>query len=114
MQLQNPFPLTVRLLYLDCWRCWLCGENGQRNGGLEIHHIMGRISASAFNSSCLCKKCHGHMGHSQEEEQKLFLITLKYLKGICYNPIQEDYDFLTQHYQRLMTEDLKQWLSSNL
>ena len=50
------------------------------------------------------------MGHSQEEEQKIFFITLKYLKDICYNPIQEDYDFLSEHYQRLVTEDLKNWL----
>jgi len=111
MILQNPFPLEVRLLYIDCWRCWLCGENGSRKGGLEIHHIMGRISDSAFNSSCLCKDCHSHMGHSQEEECKLFGITLEYLYDIEYKPTEKDYEFLRQNYKRLVTSDTAKRIS---
>jgi hypothetical protein len=113
MILRNPFPLEVRLLYLDCWTCWLCGSNGSRSGGLEIHHIMGRNSDSAFNSSCLCKGCHSHMGHSQEEEQQLFLITLEYLKRIEYVPIKKDWDFFQENYQRLNSPELQAWLKKN-
>lgn len=114
MKLSFPFPIEVRKLYLDCWKCWLCGENGQRKGGLEIHHVLGRVSDSAFNSSVLCKDCHSHMGHSQEEECKLFLITLQYLYEIDYKPKTPDYDFLFQNGGRLFTEDtrrfIKRWL----
>jgi len=106
MKLAFPFSFEVRLLYLNCWKCWLCGENGQRKGGLEIHHILGRISDSAFNSSCLCKECHSHMGHSQEEECKLFLITLKYLYDMKYQPCEKDYDFLNKNGRRLLTKEV--------
>lgn len=109
MKLQNPFDLRVRLLYLDCWKCWFCGQNGQQSGGLEIHHITGRDSKSAFNSSCLCKDCHNHIGHSQEEEQKLFLITIEYLYNLEYVPIQEDFEHISNH-PYLITENVKQWL----
>ena len=109
MQLQNPFTLNTRLLYLDCWTCWICGSNGQSNGGLEIHHITGRDSNSPFNSSCLCGSCHRHMGHSQEEEQKLFLKTLEYLYNLEYEPMDSDFAFITAH-AYLVTEAVKEWL----
>lgn len=109
MKLRNPFPLKVRLLYIDCWTCWQCEENGQRNGGLEIHHITGRDSDSAFNSSCLCKKCHEHIEHTQEREAELFLKTLKYLYNLQYVPIQEDFDFIKAHPYVLTPESL-QWI----
>lgn len=113
MYLKNPFPLSVRLLYLDCWQCWFCGSNGSTKGGLELHHIMGRNSACAFNSSVLCKECHSHIGHSREEEQKLFAKTLHYLYDIQYIPKVGDYAFMKLNYQRLMTPELQQWLQTN-
>src|ERR1041385_6945253 len=94
MKLKNPFSLRIRLLYMDVWSCWLCGLNGQNRGGLSIHHIRGRISASIFNSSLLCGYCHEHMGHSEEEERMIFLITLKWIYNIKYMPLPEDYEFL--------------------
>lgn len=108
--LQYPFSLIVRLLYLDCWECWICGENGAQNGGLEIHHILGRTSDSAFNSSCLCKKCHEHICHSQDEERSLFLITLKYLYSISYVPVNKDLEFLKKNHKRLVNEEISEWL----
>lgn len=45
------------------------------------------------------------MGHSQEEECKLFLITLEYLYDIEYKPTEKDYEFLRQNYKRLVTPD---------
>ena len=110
MQLSYPFPLEVRKMYIDCWTCWICSQNGQQSGGLELHHVLGRISDSIFNSSVLCHKCHSHMGHSQEEEQQLFLITLKYLYDLHYVPIEKDYDFLKMHYTRLVNDEIFKWL----
>lgn len=112
MKLAYPFPLEVRLLYIDCWQCWLCGGNGTQDGGLEIHHICGRVSDSAFNSSCLCKKCHATMGHSQEEEQKLFLITLKYLFNKEYQPVPNDWKFLYEN-KRLLSDEVLKWCNDN-
>ncbi len=94
MQLQNPFPLEVRTLYLDCWECWLCGRNGWNRGGLEIHHIWGRISASALNSSCLCGYCHKGMGHSREEQHRLLRKTIAYLLKNRYRLQPVDNSFL--------------------
>ena len=113
MQLRNPFPPEVKLLYLGCWRCWLCGANGQTKGGLDIHHIMGRISNSAFNSSCLCRECHNNVLHTKEVESKLFLITLVYLQDVGYVPVQKDWDFFRENYQRLHSPELEEWLKKN-
>lgn len=110
ISLKYPFPLEVRKLYIDCWSCWLCGGNGTNCGGLEIHHIMGRISDSALNSSCLCKKCHSTMGHSEEEERKLFFITLKYLWDVEYQLTENDFDFLGRYHDRLMTPEITAWI----
>src|ERR1035437_836633 len=83
MKLNNPFPDEVRWLFAGVWKCWLGGCNGQDRGGLEIHHIYGRVSDSAFNASVLCGKCHGHVGHSLEEHRGLFLTTLHYLRDLA-------------------------------
>lgn len=110
MLLSNPFPLEVRLLYLGHWRCFLCGSNGWERGGLEIHHILGRISGSAFNSSCLCNYCHSHMGHSQEENRKIFLKTLEFLFNKEYIIKEEDIVFLRENEKELIGEEAKKWL----
>jgi uncharacterized protein YbaR (Trm112 family) len=110
MQLKNPFPQEVRLLYLYEWQCRLCGSNG--SGCLELHHIMGRISCSVFNSFLICPECHGNMCHSQEEEQKLFAKTFMWCYNIGYKPNHDDLKFIEENYERLFTKDLKQWLSN--
>ena len=110
MKLDNPFPLEVRLLYLGWWKCFLCGGNGWNRGGLSIHHILGRVSDSAFNSSCLCGYCHGHMGHSDEEQKKLFMLTLDFLLMKKFIPKEEDMQFLAEHSKELLTDEIKQWL----
>jgi hypothetical protein len=108
MELYFPFPPEVRLLYLHWHQCFLCGANGWNRGGLQIHHILGRSKYgffldSAFNASCLCGTCHEKMGHSQEEEQRLFLLQLEFLHGIFYRPVDKDYRFLEHHHDRIMT-----------
>lgn len=81
MKLDNPFPLEVRSLFMYCYKCWICEENGQRCGGLELHHIWGRVSGSAFNAAVLCKRCHEHVKHNQEEHLKLFRRTVQFLSA---------------------------------
>ncbi len=111
MRLENPFSEKTRELFRGVWECWECGENGTGTGGLEIHHITGRDSSSAFNASVLCKKCHEKKNHNQEEERFLFLITQKFLKAIGYIPIANDYQFITDH-EYLVTDEYKMWLKN--
>lgn len=113
MKLNNPFPLDVRKLYLGWWECFLCGENGQRSGGLEIHHILGRVSDCAFNSSCLCKKCHARIGHKTEEHQKIFLKTMMFLKKQDYQPTKQDIVFYEENSQELWSEEFERWLKES-
>lgn len=95
MQLANPFPQSVRELFRDCWRCWECDQNGQQVGGLELHHIWGRISSSALNAAVLCKKCHEKMSHNREEHHRLLRKTIQYLWKRRYKLLPRDEEFLT-------------------
>ena len=91
MKLDNPFPLEVRVLFLYVYSCFRCKRSDR---GLEIHHIVGRSSSSAFNACVLCKDCHAHIGHSKEEEKEMFSYTMKFLLNENYKPIEKDYNFL--------------------
>lgn len=71
-------------------------------GGLELHHICGRRKTgeyldSPFNASVLCKECHDHILHTQEEQLDLFLYTTKVLKEELYKPTRYDIMFLCEH-----------------
>lgn len=94
MKLANPFSSRVRLLYLYAYSCIECGSNGNGRGGLELNHIVGRESASAFNASLLCHECHSHIGHTQEEHRRLFVKNLEWLLSQNYVPTEEDWDFI--------------------
>lgn len=94
MKLKFPFPIDVRELWRDCWQCMECGENGQRSGGLELHHICGRVSPSALNSCLLCKGCHARCGHSRDEEQRYFAKTINYLTNQRYTLVDVDMEFV--------------------
>jgi hypothetical protein len=102
MKLRNNFTIDTRKLYIDWWECFLCGGNGQNCGGLEIHHILSRVSNSPFNSSCLCIGCHKKVGHSQEEHKTIFKKTLLFLEIKQYKATQEDYKFLDKHLKDLI------------
>jgi hypothetical protein len=107
MNLSNPFSEEVRLLYLYRYDCDLCGCNQS----LEIHHIVGRTSNSAFNSSLLCHDCHSQMCHSEEEERRLFAKTFAWLKQNCYNIKSEDIEFFRNNFKRLDVERIWQILN---
>lgn len=97
MILQNPFSDDVRLIYLYSYECWICKENGTRSGGIELHHILGRVSDSVLNSAPLCKFCHDHIGHSFEEEKDLLQKTIRYLVRHGYTFTDKDIDFYNEH-----------------
>ena len=94
MQLRNSFPTWVRQIFMDCWACAKCGRNGQGRGGLEIHHIWGRISDRALNGAVLCNECHGHVGHSREERRGFFSWTIYWLTKQEYKISSDDRVFL--------------------
>lgn len=111
MKLQYPFPSEVRNLYLYNYECWNCGRNGTTSGGLEVHHILGRVSDSAFNSSVLCHECHELVSHSRSEHQFLFSKTARYLHENGFKPSDDDLLFLQQHWEELVDEETKKWFT---
>lgn len=112
MELRNPFSIDTRQLYWGIWYCWICGSNGNGRGGLELHHIRGRISASALNSALLCHECHSGMNHNQEEERMLFLKTLKFLHSQRYIFTQADLVFMEENKERLFSDEVVQWVNT--
>jgi len=94
MKLKNQFTQDTRNLYLYRNDCDICGQNGTDCGGLEIHHIIGRKSNSPLNVSILCKKDHSQVGHTRDEEQKLFAKNLQFLFKEDYVINAEDMEFL--------------------
>lgn len=111
MKLRNGFTQETRNLYMDHYACFLCGSNGNNRGGLEIHHILGRLSDSAFNSSCLCGYCHREISHNREEHKTIFEKTLKFLYQQRYKPKEEDLQFLLQNAEELISDKAKTWLA---
>ena len=97
MQLKNPFPEEVRNLFLYNQYCFDCTSNGNGRGGLELHHIWGRVSSSAFNASVVCHECHSHMGHTSEEHARLFMKTAEVLFGNGYEPTYYDKEFFDNY-----------------
>lgn len=96
MKLRNPFSEDTRWLFFDTrFNCFLCGRNDT-----ELHHIGGRVSSSPLNAAVLCKECHLHVTHSEEEEMRLFRLTLRYLIPRGYRITMKDLGFI-QDYPRL-------------
>lgn len=114
MKLRFPFPLEVRNLYLYKQFCILCGSNGNERGGLELHHLLSRISDSAFNSAVLCGECHKHIGHSQEEHQRIFSLSFLLLHRLGFKPKQKDIEFLQNNWNEIMSEELLEWWKSEM
>jgi len=100
MKLRNPFSTRVRDLWFMCWECVVCSGNGTDCGGLELHHIAGRVSGSALNAATVCKGCHIGMGHSESEEKMLFREVLSYYYNGEIELTKEDVLFVDE-YSRL-------------
>ncbi len=100
MKLKNPFTDKTRALFLDAqYTCFNCGGNGSNSGGIELNHTIGRESNSPLNGSPLCKECHSHVGHTDEEHKKLLNKTLNYLISQHYKLTEEDWDFIRKHHK---------------
>ena len=85
MKLQFDFPIEVRNLFIDCFSCWECGQNGSQTGGLQLHHIWGRVSCSALNGAILCARCHEKVTHSVQEHRRYFLQTYAFLLNLAHS-----------------------------
>lgn len=94
MDLKNPFPPSVRYLFLYKHECWECGKNGSTTGGLELHHIWGRVSSSALNAAPLCHMCHERVGHTREEHQRYLRKTVLFISCEGYKLREKDDEFL--------------------
>lgn len=90
MKLAYPFSQDTRNLFLYEYSCWLCGRSDR---GLELHHVLGRVSSSPLNAFCICMECHSHMGHSKEEESKCLQITMRWLLRQGYELTKKDIVF---------------------
>jgi len=95
MKLKFPFKDNIRWFWFDYhnYKCANCGGNGENCGGLEIHHILGRVSDSILNSIYLCKKCHNEVRHTQEEHFKYLNYTKDFVEEVGYVYIQSDIIF---------------------
>ncbi len=80
MKLQYPFLTETREVFFDIrYKCGECGGNGQGCGGIGLHHILSRVSASPFNAICLCSRCHSRVGHTVEEHKKYLQKTARWV-----------------------------------
>ena len=112
MKLRNTFTNETRWLFFDNRHaCYECGKNA--GGSLEMHHITGRDSKSKLNASWLCKPCHNRVGHTNEEEEKYFFITFKYLHRERVKLDEEDLTFMEKH-PYLLSERVKEFIFNTL
>lgn len=91
MILPNPFSSEVREVYRYNTKCFQCGLSA---GGVELHHIWGRVSSSIYNAIPVCRECHSHMGHSKEEHARLFALNSVFLTKIGYKATDYDMQFI--------------------
>jgi hypothetical protein len=108
MKLDNPFPDSVRNLYLYVFACLECLRSDL---GLELHHIKGRISPSPFNAAAICPDCHVHIEHNLETHRRLFKKNAKFLYEQGYSPTIEDLQFI-QDNPELVDDEFLGWLFS--
>lgn len=107
--LSNEFSSATRQLYLYNYKCWECGENGSRTGGMELHHILGRCTNAPVNSAPLCHRCHAKTNQGQTAA-KYFFKTLCYLQKLGYKLTQKDEEFIQTNWKKLKSPELEEWL----
>jgi hypothetical protein len=87
----NNFTDLTRALYSFEHSCWVCGSNQ----GCELHHILGRISASPFNACVLCRKCHEKAVILNKG--KLLKMAIQFCLREQYEPNKTDIKFYKQN-----------------
>jgi hypothetical protein len=76
MKLKNDFSLKTRALFCYEYNCWECGRSDK---GVELHHILGRVSSSPLNCCPLCRSCHQKEVWLLENKKKWLKKCLKHL-----------------------------------
>lgn len=84
MKLRNDFTDLTRALFTFEHSCWICGSNQ----GCELHHILGRVSASPFNACVLCRACHEKA--VMLNKVKLLRIAIRFCIREGYEPTKKD------------------------
>jgi predicted nucleic acid-binding Zn ribbon protein len=103
LNLRNPFPEYVRLLYLYNYECFECGSNKN----LELHHIFGRISASAFNACPLCHNCHEAIKHDFETHLRLLKRVITYHHNNGYKLMPAYFDTDIGFFKKVLAQDFR-------
>ena len=99
--LLNPFPESVRELFIFADKCWDCNR-GLATGQGDAHHIFGRKAGkSPYNLAILCRNCHAESGkvHTKEKRLKYIQKTTAYLITQNYNPTSSDLEFMKRWYR---------------
>lgn len=96
MFLKNAFSTETRELWFYYYNCNWCGQSGPD----ALHHILGRVSNSPYNSSPIHNlKCH--IGNARldsfENRSKLLVKTKEYLDSEGYRPTAQDLTFLSEN-----------------
>jgi hypothetical protein len=87
MKLKNDFLLEDRDVYCFEHSCIVCGSNQ----GVELHHVMGRVSNSIFNSAMICRKCHEN--YTSLDKSFLLKTTIRFLLKEGYQVKPRDVAF---------------------
>ena len=95
MKLSNPFAQYVRDLWFP--EHYWCGDCGHSDRPIELHHIYGRESNSAYNSIPLCKKCHDAISFDGESKKEQYVMYASdWLNDHNYEPRTNDEYFLNR------------------
>ncbi len=89
--MKNNFSDITRALYSFEHNCWVCGSNQ----GCELHHILGRVSASPFNACVVCRKCHEKA--TTLNKSKLLKMAIKFCIREQYDPNKTDIKFYQEN-----------------
>ena len=77
--MRNEFPKDVKEIFYRSRHCLQCGRVDLP---IELHHIVGRESNSAFNCIRICKDCHAGAVHTLERECNFYVTTCMYLNSV--------------------------------
>ncbi len=80
--MKNNFTEETRLLFMYCKYCWNCGSTS----GIELHHILGRVSNSPMNCIPICNLCHTNHGIDKNKKALFLDKTIRFL-------LKEQYEF---------------------
>jgi hypothetical protein len=95
--MRNNFSEETRGLFIDCYKCWICGKNTAD----ALHHILGRVSDSPLNAAPVCNfTCHiNRPMHTEQTRQDLIKKTFFYLIKKGYALTKKDKEFILKNFK---------------